>query len=201
MRERVEQGRTGFERGGERRPGSVGGPVDARRSRVGGPPGGPRPVRPARALVLVRPVEVPRPVRRPLPDAGGRPARVGHGVVTSRGPVRPRVLAAPRRSPGRECSRLWRAVSGIAVVAASAAVVVALGLLVRVAEPAPVPAQAPAPVVVTAAPGETVWDVAARVAPGRPGPEVAAVAERIVVANDLRSVRLGPGQVLRVAGG
>jgi hypothetical protein len=30
---------------------------------------------------------------------------------------------------------------------------------------------------------------------------VAAVAERIVVANDLRSVRLEPGQVLRVAGG
>jgi hypothetical protein len=30
---------------------------------------------------------------------------------------------------------------------------------------------------------------------------VAAVAERIVVENDLRSVRLEPGQVLRVAGG
>jgi hypothetical protein len=111
------------------------------------------------------------------------------------------VLARRAVHPGESVSRLWRAVSGIAVVAVSAAVVVALGLLVRVAEPAPVPEQAPAPVVVTAAPGETVWDVAARVAPGRPGPEVAAVAERIVVENDLRSVRLEPGQVLRVAGG
>ena len=55
--------------------------------------------------------------------------------------------------------------------------------------------------VVTAEPGETVWDVAARIAPGRPGSEVAAVAERIVVENDLRSARLEPGQVLRVAGG
>jgi hypothetical protein len=110
------------------------------------------------------------------------------------------VLARRAVHPGESVSWLWRAVSGIAVVAASAAVVVALGLLVRVAEPAPVPAQAPAPVV-TAALGETVWDVAARVAPGRPGPEVAAVAERIVVENDLRSVRLEPGQVLRVAGG
>jgi hypothetical protein len=64
-----------------------------------------------------------------------------------------------------------------------------------------VPVPVSAPLVVTAAPGETVWDVAGRVAPGRPGPEVAAVAERIVVENDLRSARLEPGQVLRVAGG
>ncbi|MBL8925406.1 MAG: LysM peptidoglycan-binding domain-containing protein [Pseudonocardia sp.] len=111
------------------------------------------------------------------------------------------MLARRAVHPGGSVSRLWRAVSGAAVVAASAAVVVALGLLVRVAEPVPVPVRAPAPVVVTAAPGETVWDVAARVAPGRPGPEVAAVAERIAVGNDLRSVRLEPGQVLRVAGG
>jgi hypothetical protein len=55
-------------------------------------------------------------------------------------------------------------------------------------------------VVVTAGRGETVWDVAARIAPERPGPEVAAVAERIVVENELRSARLEPGQVLRVAG-
>jgi Tfp pilus assembly protein FimV len=91
------------------------------------------------------------------------------------------------------------------MVAASAAVVVALGLLARVAEPAPAPAAVPvavpAPVVVTVEPGETLWDVAARVAPGRPGAEVAAVAERIVADNALRSVRPEPGQVLRVAGG
>ena len=77
----------------------------------------------------------------------------------------------------------------------------ALGLLARVAEPTPTPVRPPAPVVVTAEPGETVWDVAARIAPGRPGAEVAAVAERIVADNALGSVRLEPGQVLRVAGG
>ncbi len=104
-----------------------------------------------------------------------------------------------RARPG---SRLRRVVAGIALVAASAAVVVALGLLARVAEPASTPrSHPPAPVVVTAEPGETVWDVAARVAPGRPGAEVAAVAERIVADNALGSVRLEPGQVLRVAGG
>ena len=91
-------------------------------------------------------------------------------------------------------------VAGIALVAASAAVVVALGLLARVAEPTPTPVRPPAPVVVTAESGETVWDVAARIAPGRPGAEVAAVAERIVADNALGSVRLEPGQVLRVAG-
>lgn len=197
MRERVEQGRTGFERGGERRPGRWTRESEGRR-----PARGPRPVRPARALVLVRPVEVPRPVREPAPgcEAVDRPGgSLGHGVA--RPGSGPRVLARRAVHPGGSVSRLWRAVSGAAVVAASAAVVVALGLLVRVAEPVPVPEQAPAPVVVTAAPGETVWDVAARVAPGRPGPEVAAVAERIAVGNDLRSVRLEPGQVLRVAGG
>ena len=92
-------------------------------------------------------------------------------------------------------------VAGVALVTASAAVVVALGLLARVVEPAPAPVRPPAPVVVTVQPGETVWDVAARVAPGRPGAEVAAAAERIVADNALGSMRLEPGQVLRVAGG
>ena len=201
MRERVEQGRTGFERGGERRPGRW---ADrwTHRSEGRRPARGPRPVRPARALVLVRPLEVPRPVRESAPGCGAvdRPGGSWGPDVGLPGSG-PRVLVRRAVHAGESASRLWRAVSGIAVVAASAAVVVALGLLVRVAEPAPVPAQAPAPVVVTAAPGETVWDVASRVAPGRPGPEVAAVAERIVVENDLRSVRLESGQVLRVAGG
>ena len=197
MRERVEQGRTGFERGGERRPGRW---ADrwARGSEDRRPARGPRPVRPARVLVLVRPLEVPRPVREATPEcrAVDRPGG-SWGRDVARPRSGPRVLVRRAVHPGGSASRLWRAVSGIAVVAASAAVVVALGLLVRVAEPAPVPA----PMVATAAPGETVWDVAARVAPGRPGPEVAAIAERIVVENDLRSARLEPGQVLRVAEG
>jgi hypothetical protein len=96
---------------------------------------------------------------------------------------------------------MHRVLAGVALVAASAVVVVALGVLARVAEPASAPVRPPAPVVVTAGAGETVWDVAVRVAPGRPGAEVAAVAERIVADNALRSVRLEPGQVLRVAGG
>jgi hypothetical protein len=60
---------------------------------------------------------------------------------------------------------------------------------------------APAPVVVTAGSGETVWDVADRVTPGLSGPRRAALAERIVADNELASVRLRPGQVLRVAVG
>jgi Tfp pilus assembly protein FimV len=53
---------------------------------------------------------------------------------------------------------------------------------------------------VTAAPGETVWEVADRIAPELSGAERAAFAERIVTENRLTSVRLQPGQVLRVPG-
>lgn len=149
--------------------------------------------------------------------------RVG-GAWAGVRPPGPRLLVRGTAAPyGRSWATtpLRRVVAGLGLVAASAAVVVALGLLARVAEPAVAPAPAgpstpavaaapvvvtapdvvAAPVVVTAEPGETVWDVAARVAPGRPGAEVAAVAERIVADNALRSMRLEPGQVLRVAGG
>ena len=211
MRERVEHGevgRTGHEQGVGRRPGRW---ADrwVRRWDGGRPAAGPRPVRPARALVLVRPLEVPRPVREAAPaeKADPRRARVWTEGAAGR-PSGSRLLARPAVcAPGRTGAvASWRrVVTGIAVVAASAAVVVALGLLARVAEPGPAPASVsvsePAPVVVTVEPGETVWDVAARVAPGRPGAEVAAVAERIVADNALRSVRPEPGQVLRVAGG
>jgi len=44
----------------------------------------------------------------------------------------------------------------------------------------------------------TVWDVADRVAPGASGPERAALADRIVAANALTSMRVAPGTVLRV---
>jgi hypothetical protein len=184
-------------------------------------------VRPASALVLVRPLEAPRPVRDAAAGLGAECAGVSGAGVERAGVsgaglwgagVRgaetwgagargvgsgPRLLvrgAVGVRGPARPGSRLRRVVAGLALVAASAAVVVALGLLARVAEPAPTPVRPPAPVVVIAEPGETVWDVAARVAPGRPGAEVAAVAERIVADNALGSVRLEPGQVLRVAG-
>jgi hypothetical protein len=162
---------------------------------------------------MVRPLEAPRPVRDAAAGPGVERAGVwadgvwGAGVSGAgarRAGSGPRLLVrgavgVPGRA--RPTTRLRRVVAGIALVAASAAVVVALGLLARVAEPAHVPVRPLAPVVVIAEPGETVWDVAARVAPGRPGAEVAAVAERIVADNALGSVRLEPGQVLRVAGG
>jgi hypothetical protein len=47
----------------------------------------------------------------------------------------------------------------------------------------------------------TVWEVARLVAPESSGPELAAVAERIVTDNSLTSVQLRPGQVLRVTSG
>jgi len=213
MRERVEYGEAGrqeFGQGAGRRPGRW---ADRWVRRWDGrrPAPGPRPVRPAGALVMVRPLEAPRPVRDVAAASGVERAgawgdgvwgtgarRAGRGGFGPRLLVRGAVGVPGRARPG---TRLRRVVAGIALVSASAAVVVALGLLARVAEPAPTSVRPPAPVVVTAEPGETVWDVAARVAPGRPGAEVAAVAERIVADNSLDSVRLEPGQVLRVAGG
>jgi hypothetical protein len=123
----------------------------------------------------------------------------------------PRMLV---RRPAVRCGarqRGRRMAAGLALAAASAAAVVALGLLARLAEPAPAASVAPpsalvavrpvTPVVVTAEPGETVWEVASRVAPELSGPGRAALAERIVADNALTSVRLAPGQVLRVAVG
>ena len=129
-------------------------------------------------------------------------------TVWRREPFAPRVLVrepvVDMRREGRY--QLRRVVAGLAVMAASATAVIALGLLAQIAgqslEPA---ADAPRPpassILVTAQPGETVWEVAARVAPGRSGPEVAALAERIAVENALSSARLGSGQVLRVPAG
>ena len=209
MRERVEHGEAGrqeFGQGAGRRPGRW---ADRWVRRWDGrrPAPGPRPVRPAGALVMVRPLETPRPVRDVVAGPGAERAGVGGGGGGGGGArgagAGPGLVGLPagggRGGPPR-APRLRRVVAGIALVAASAAVVVALGLLARVAEPTPTPVRPPAPVVVTAEPGETVWDVAARIAPGRPGAEVAAVAERIVADNALGSVRLEPGHVLRVAG-
>lgn len=163
-----------------------------------GPGRGPRPVRPGRPAVAVRPPEVPRPAGR---VGGDRWA----------GPSGPRVLIRRSVVRGGARYRLRRLVAELVLVLASAAVVVALGLLARAAEPqAPagagsVPAAArmgaPAPVVVTVQPGETVWEVASRVAPELSGPRRAALAERIVADNDLASVRPRAGQVLRVTAG
>ncbi len=216
MRERVRYGEVGrreldgkFATGFEGEGAGEGAGVPPRwRVRAWRHAAGPRPVRPGVVPVGVRPPEAPRPTGSP-----GRPAAEQRwGVGTGLRLLARRSAAAPARCAGRY--RLRRAVAGVALLAATAAAVVALGVLARLAEPAsPVrPAAAsvasaasaappPAPVVVTAVPGDTVWEVADRVAPGLPGPQRAALAERIVADNALSSVRLQPGQVLRVAGG
>lgn len=153
---------------------------------------GPRPVRPGVVAVAVRPPEAERPqlvrrVRRAEPPRGSRQ----------------RLLAQPVAHSVRRAGR--GVLAGLAVTAAAAAVVVGLGMLAgtvshrevhgEVAEPA---AQV---VAVTVDAEATVWEVARRVAPQASGPELAAVAERIVTDNSLTTVRLHPGQVLRVAAG
>jgi hypothetical protein len=202
MRERVrhgEVGRKGFDEGADRR---TGGRPAASPPRPWRRVAGPRPVRPGVAPVAVRPAEAPRPVWPAGVPAAERCRDARTGL---------RLLARPGATS--QCTarhRRRRAVAGLALVAASAAVVVALGLLARLAEPVVAPAPVasvsvavdpPAPVVVTVEPGETVWEVADRVAPGLSGPRRAALAERIVADNALPSVRPQAGQVLRVATG
>lgn len=177
---------------------------------------GPRPVRPRGGRVSVRPREVPRPA-----GPGGRAlAHAERGV-----PAGLRLLARRPGAAAVRCGvrhRLRRVVAGAALVAASAAAVVALGLLVRLVEPVSPAAvsgvsmsgvsmsggsavsgavRPVAPVPVTAEPGETVWEVVDRVAPGLSGADRAALAGRIVADNALGSARPQPGQVLRVPAG
>jgi hypothetical protein len=105
---------------------------------------------------------------------------------------------------GAALARVRRIVAGLAVMVVAGAVVVALGLLVDAAAAARAGEGAHAPqipVVVTVDAERTPWDVARRVAPGASGPELAALAERIVTDNSLGPVPLHPGQVLRVTPG
>ncbi|GAA1281198.1 hypothetical protein GCM10009609_51670 [Pseudonocardia aurantiaca] len=151
---------------------------------------GPRPVRPGVVAVAVRPAEAERPqlVRR---ARRAEPLRSGPRVLVRR-PV-----AEPISGRG------VRVVAGLAAMAATAAVVMGLGLLAGAASEGRGGSGAPArPVAtVTVEAESTVWEVAERVAPASSGPELAAVAERIVTDNSLTTVRLRPGQVLRVTGG
>jgi LysM repeat protein len=60
------------------------------------------------------------------------------------------------------------------------------------------PSTASSAATVTVGSEETVWEVAQEIAPAASGSDVAALAERLVTANGLSSVRVHPGQVLRV---
>jgi hypothetical protein len=158
---------------------------------------GPRPVRPAVNAVTVRPAEVERPQasrsrarRVPLPVAGMR--------TLARRP-----LATPQGAVA--LARLRRVLAGLVVAVVAGALVVGLGLLADAAAVTRAGEQAGraphAPVVVTVGAERSPWDVARRVAPGASGPELAALAERIVTDNSLGPVPLHPGQVLRVTSG
>jgi hypothetical protein len=142
--------------------------------------------------VAVRPAEAERPqlVRR---ARRAEPRRSG-----------PRVLV--RRPVAEPLSRRGlRVLAGLAATAATAAVVLGLGLLAGAASEGRGGAGSGAPArpvaTVTVEEEGTVWEVAERVAPASTGPELAAMAERIVTDNSLTTVRLHPGQVLRVTGG
>jgi hypothetical protein len=114
-----------------------------------------------------------------------------------------RLLARPASRSVRRAGR--EVLAGLVVTAAAAAVVVGLGLLAGIVSHSEVRGAAAEPVAravaVTVDAEATVWEIARRVAPQASGPELAAVAERIVTDNSLTTVRLHPGQVLRVAAG
>ncbi|HVD29317.1 MAG TPA: LysM peptidoglycan-binding domain-containing protein [Mycobacteriales bacterium] len=103
-------------------------------------------------------------------------------------------LVRPAR-PGLRLTRRGRVVAGLLVLlAVTAAVLLAVGRAQSVGlDPAPVPASAPAEVVV--APGETLWSIAARVAPGG---DPRAVVDRLRALNHLPSGTVHPGQRLRL---
>ena len=192
------------------------------------PPSGPRPARPGVVPVGVRPVQPARPaspagVRRSaaltlLADSLGS-TRLGAGLLAPVRRAEQRVLArrAPVVGPARVVVQRRRsALLVTALMAAVATGVVLLGLLADTVSDARATARstvgAPAEIataeaasrvtatadVITVEDEATVWDVAERLAPSASGPELAATAERLVTDNGLTSVRVHPGQVLRV---
>jgi hypothetical protein len=154
-------------------------------------PHGPRPVRPAVVRVPVRPVEADRPACRARPPVRASRQR----VLVRRPPAASSAVAAPGR----------RLLAGLAVAVLTAAVVIGWGQLLGVAAgPGRAPtstgsaAGGPGAVLVTVGADETVWELARRIEPEADGARLAALAERIAVANSLSSVELQPGRTLRI---
>jgi Tfp pilus assembly protein FimV len=129
------------------------------------------------AQQLVHPFPVPLQAR---PEGAQRLA----SVSVLRAPSEP-ALAPPVRLTRR----------GVVVLTVAVALLgVGLVWLGRLSAPQPA-SGAPAPRTVTVQPGDTLWAIAARVAPQQdPRAEVAALQAR----NHLSGVGLAPGQVLRV---
>jgi hypothetical protein len=161
---------------------------------------GPRPVRPAVSAVAVRPAEAERPQ---VPSGGHRVSLAVSLPVPVLRTLARRPLVVPRWATS--LARVRRALAGLAVTVAAAAVVIGLGVLadsaaaVRAAEESV--AAPPGTVVLTVRDERSPWEVARRIAPGVQGQELASIAERIVTENSLGSVPLHPGQVLRVTSG
>lgn len=131
----------------------------------------------ARAVPISAPVPIPERARRH--DAPERLASV--------------TLLYPPREPVPVGTRLTR--RGV-VVLTLAVLLLGAGLVWLARLSAGQPAGAPpAPRVVTVRPGDTLWGIAARVAPNRdPAAEVAALQRR----NRITGVALVPGQILHV---
>jgi LysM domain len=156
-------------------------------------------VEPPRSLTLVpAPPAEPGTGREHRP-AGPVPLRQSPGPVT--GPRPPRPVTGPRpvgarvvreAGGGLRLTRRGRLAAAAAVLLI--AVLTLVGTVSRVgalSESSPVPASAPAQVVV--APGETLWSIAERVAPGRDPRDVVA---RIRELNGLPSADVAAGRTL-----
>ena len=159
---------------------------------------------PARTLIIVHPerservpgigLDRPRPARV-RPYGPGRPApgpTRGPGPVRlRRPPVVPRCAAPDRVEPAHR-----RALQVVIAGVVTLAVVCGLAVLGQVAAGGPaVPATT---AVVQVGAGETVWDVARRVAPDAAAP---AVVQRIRELNGMAGSELRPGQRLTVPDG
>lgn len=167
---------------------------------------------PARTLIVVHPQHVervpgigldrPRPARarpywqtHPTPGPTCCPG-VGRSAQLYRPPVVPRGSALPGCEPDHVESARWRALQVVIAGVVTFTVVCGLAALGQVAAEDPtVPATT---AVVEVGAGETVWDVARRVAPDTATP---AVVQRIRELNGMVGSELRPGQQLTVPDG